>query len=67
MSDESNFAKSFNAILEDIRNNKKVTVLTNVKSHGESINLHTVIRKFIKSKTTLVEGNYGFDEAFNFF
>ena len=57
MSDESNFAKNFNAILE----------LISVKSHGESINLHTVIRKFTNSKTALVEGDYGFDEAFNVF
>ena len=63
MCDKSNVAKKFDAILECIKNNKKVTELICIKSCGKNINLHTVITKFINAKTTVLEGDYGFDEA----
>ena len=39
MSHQSNVAKMFDAILEDIKNNKNVTELISVTSRGKNINL----------------------------
>ena len=39
MSHKSNVAKMFDAILEDIKNNKNVTELISVTSRGKNINL----------------------------
>ena len=67
MSDKSNVAKTFCAILEDIKNNTKTTMPVSVKSHGSNINLYLLIRKLQNAEKVVLRKDYGFDEAFNIF
>ena len=46
MSDESNVAKKFDAILEDIKCNKNVNELISVESRSKNFNLYAAITKF---------------------
>ena len=65
--DESNVAKIFNAILQDIKNNRKITECLGVKSHSKNIIIYMTIIKFMNAKTIVLEGDYGFYETFNNF
>ena len=61
---ESNIAKEFDAVTQDIKNNGRTTKSISVESHGSNINLHSLILKLQK---TILKKDYGFDEAFNIF
>ena len=64
MSDESNVAKNFNSISEDIKNNRKIAKPIKVKNQGNNINLHPLLIKFENAKTTVLKQDYRFDRVF---
>ena len=64
MSDESNVAKNFNSISEDIKNNRKIAKPIKVKNQGNNINLHSLLTKFENAKTTVLKQDYRFDRVF---
>ena len=64
MSDESNVAKNFNSISEDIKNNRKIAKPIKVKNQGNNINLHPLLTKFENAKTTVLKQDYRFDRVF---
>ena len=64
MSDESNVAKNFNSISEDIKNNRKIAKPIKVKNQGNNINLHPLLKKFENAKTTVLKQGYRFDRVF---
>ena len=49
MSGKSNITKEFNAILDDLKNNRKATKSISVKSHGSNSNLPPLIIKSINT------------------
>ena len=49
------------------RNNEKTTKSISVKSHGNTINLHSLIIKLLNAEKTILKKDYGFHEAFNIF
>ena len=55
MSDESNVAKTFNVILEDINNNQKTTKSISVKIRGKTISLYLLLTKLVDKKTAVLE------------
>ena len=57
----------FDAIIEDIKNNRKTTISISVKSHGSSINLLPLIIKLINAEKAVFKKDYGFNESFNIF
>ena len=67
MSDESTTAKGYNMILEDIKNNRKITKHISIKSHGININLRPLINKLLNTEKMVLRKDYGFDETFNIF
>ena len=64
MNDESNVAKNFNSISEDIKNNRKIAKPIKVKNQGNNINLHPLLIKFENAKTTVLKQDYRFDRVF---
>ena len=67
INDDSSVAKTFAIMLDDIKNNKNTNKSLSVKNGGKDINLHTVVITFRNAKTAVLQGDYGFDEAFNIF
>ena len=54
MSDESNVAKNFNAILEDIKSNhQKTTKAISAKSRGKTISLYLLLARLVNEETTM--------------
>ena len=66
MSNGSDITKAFDAIWKVIKNNGRTTKLTNVKSRGNTFNLHPVIMKLLRAEKT-ERKKYEFDEALNIF
>ena len=64
---ESNIAKEFDAITQDIKNNGRTTKSISAESHGSNINLHSLILKLLNAEKRYSKKDYGFDEAFNIF
>ena len=55
MSDESNVAKNFNAILEDVKNNhQKTTRAISAKSSGKTISLYPLLARLVNEETAML-------------
>ena len=61
---KSNILKTFDAILEDIKNNEKIIKSIIVKTRGKNISLHLLIIKLLNAEKKMLKKNYEFDEAF---
>ena len=64
--ENKSITKEFDAILKDIKDNKKTTKSISVnKSHDNNINWHPLIINLINTGKTMLKKDYRFDEAFN--
>ena len=64
---ESSITKSFNAILNYIKYNRKTANKISVRSRGNNINLNPLIIKLLNAEKTVLKKDYVLDKLFNIF